>query len=269
MTLLHALADQLRNGALQLFAGLATVAVQLVLYVLLRQTRPRIRFHKLKDYGNERVTFLIRNLDSVRYHDGLIVVLEPRAAIEWVGVHAGPYSQGPPVPDAGDGLTIGFRKVPADATFSIKVALRPEATVRIRLAEHSPLRPRNFDDKLEPLRGVHRFSYFVARGLAGLVGFVVVVLIGLWITGDAPSWSDWPYLGAGVPLALAVFVLVVPTAGKPTVAGYLGWSGASKDWSQPAPGVRPEATTQPEPTQPESTQPEPAAGLGAIPQPDG
>lgn len=73
------------------------------------------------------------------------------------------------------------------------------------------------------------------RGLAGLAGFVTVLLIGLSLDGDLPAWSDWAYIGAAVPLALAVFVLVVPTGGKPIVAGYLGWSAASKDWSRTAP----------------------------------
>jgi hypothetical protein len=238
MEMLRAVLDQLAHGAVQSIAGLAAIALQLALYLVLRQTRPRIRFHKLKDYGNHRVSFLIRNLDSVRYHDGLVVVLEPRSAIEWVGVHAGPYCDGPPIPEPeSDGLAIGFKKLPADATFSIKVALRPEARVRLRLAERSPLRPRNFDDKLEPRRGARGFGHFVARGVAGLIGFATVLVFGLYLDGDAPTWSDWPYLGAGILLALATFVLVVPTGGKPIVAGYLGWSGASKDWSAPAPPV--------------------------------
>ena len=266
MTILRAIFDQLAQGAVQSIVGLVTVAAQLVLYILLRQTRPHIRFHEIKDSGDDRVTFLIRNLDSVPYHDNLVVVLEPRAKIEWVGVHAGPYCQDPPVPDGNGGLTISFEQVPADATFSIKVEHHRGCPVRIRLAESSPLRPRNFDDKLEPFRGVRRFSYFFARGLAGVIGFATVVLIGLYFDGDGPSWSDWPYLGAGVPLALAVFVLVVPAGGKPIVAGYLGWSGASKDWWPP---LEPAAAAHPVPAvQPEAAaQPEAAVSLDAVPQP--
>jgi hypothetical protein len=246
MVILRAVLDQLVHGAVQSIVGLAAVAIQLVLYLLLLQTRPRIRFHKLKDYGNHRVTFLIRNLDSVRYRDGLVVVLEPRSAIEWVGVHAGPHSDGPPTPEPdSDSLAIVFRKVPADATFSIKVELRPETTVRLRLADRSPLRPRNFDDKLEPQRGVRGFGHFLLRGLAGLIGFATVLVFGLYLDGDAPSASDWPYLGAGLLLALGTFVLVVQTGGKPIVAGYLGWSEASKDWSPPADPAPPIASIAP------------------------
>lgn len=246
MALLHELLAQLAHGAVQWVAGLVTIALQLVLYVLLRQTRPRIRFHEYPDPDDERVTFLIRNLDSVRYRDGLRVVLEPRSAIEWVGVHAGPYCQGPPVPDPDDDrLTIAFKEVPADATFSIKVALQPEGTVRLRLADTSPLQPRNFDEEFDPRRGAHGVRQLFVRGLAGVIGFATVVVLGLCLDGDAPCASDWPYLGAGVLLALATFVLVVQTGGKPTVTGYLGWSGASKDWSAPEPEVGPAAPEAP------------------------
>lgn len=236
MTFWHALYDELFRGAVQSAFGFAIVAAQLALYIALRQTKPNIRFHKLKDYGNERVAFLIRNLDSVRHNARLVVALAPCSAIERTSVHAGPYSDGPPAPDPdGARLLIAFRKVPADATFTIKVRLVRNAKVRLQLAPESELRPRSFDDKLAPFRGARRFSYFFARGLAGLIGFVGVLVIGLFLDGDAPGWSDWAYLGAALPIALATFVLVVPTGGKPIVAGYLGWSGASKDWSAPAP----------------------------------
>jgi hypothetical protein len=42
--------------------------------------------------------------------------------------------------------------------------------------------------------------------------------------------SDWLFFAIAIPLALVVFVLVVPTGGKPIVTGYLGWSGASNNW---------------------------------------
>jgi hypothetical protein len=247
MSLLRALFEQLMHAAQQSIAGLVAIALQLVLYLLQRRTGPHIRHHKHEVTGGLRVTFLIRNLDSVQYDDRLVVALGPRAAIEWVGVHAGPYCQDRPTEHT-DELVIAFDQVPSDATFSIQVELRRDTTVWLRLAESSPLRPPGFDEVLEPLRGVRGFGHFFLRGVAGLLGFATVPLLGLLIDGDAPTWMDWPYLCAGILLALPVFVLVVQTGDKPIVTGYLGWSGASKDWRAPeldAAPAAPGATTAP------------------------
>jgi hypothetical protein len=229
----QALLDELARGFVQSVIGLLIVALNLLVYFIFRYTKPNIRFHKIKDPRNSKVTFLIRNFDSVRYREKLVVRLESLSTIEHVSVHGGPYCEGPPIESEGadkGNILITFNKVPADATFSIRVKVKQGKKAKIWLAKSSRLRPRNFDRKLEPLRGVRRVGYFLVRGLAGLAGFVAVLLIGLALDGDVPSWADWAFIGAAIPLAAVVFVLVVPTGGKPIVAGYLGWSGASKDW---------------------------------------
>lgn len=230
MNLWNALGHELNRGALQFLVGAAVLGLHLLLDYCLGYTKANIRFHKLKDYAHNKVTFLIRNLDSVRYRQRLILRLEPKDAIKDISVHGGPYCSTPPAEDDQGDILITFDKVPADATFSIKVNLRPQKRAKIWLAKTSKLRARKFDVKLEAFRGVRRVSYFTMRWLAGLIGFVAVLMVGVMLDGHTPDGFDWPFIGAACPLAFIVFVLVVPTGGKPIVAGYLGWSGAAKEW---------------------------------------
>ena len=208
------------------------LACQLLLYFVLQYARPNIRFHKLRNDRTGDIVFLIRNFDAVRYQDTLRVTLEPVAVIEQVCVHAGPHCPAPPVLDpSGERIAIAFTKVPADATFSIRVRRKDlTRTVKIWLDPSSPLRPQRFDTKLPLENSFRRIAYFSLRFVVGVAGFVAVFNAGLQILGRELQHADWAFVAAGLPLALAVFVLVVPTGGKPTVAGYLGWSGASKDW---------------------------------------
>jgi hypothetical protein len=218
------------DAAVQAMIGLLVLALQLFLYFILRRTRPNIRFERLDDFDNNAVTFLIRNFDSVRYRRPLVLQLRPGSAIEHVHVHGGPFCQ-PPRADERDGsVLVTFTKVPADATFVIRVLQAPGAEVKVWLADSSPLRPRNFDRKLEPFRAAGRIGSFFARGLVGVLGFIVMFWSGLVLEGDGPQAWDWIFIAAAIPLALVVFVLVVPTGGKPILAGYLGWSGTSRDW---------------------------------------
>lgn len=87
-----------------------------------------------------------------------------------------------------------------------------------------------FDRKLVPFGAGRRVGYVLARGVVGLLGFVVVFWTGLVLGGDGLHASDWIFIAAAIPLAPVVFALVVPAGGKPILAGYLGWSGASRDW---------------------------------------
>jgi hypothetical protein len=230
MNIWRALVGELGDAAVQAMIGLLVLALQLFLYFLSRRTKPNIRFERIDDFDNCAVTFLIRKFDSVRYRGPLVLQLRPRLAIEHVNVHGGPFCKPPCSDERDDSVLVTFTKVPADATFSIRVQQAPGAEVKIWLARSSTLRPRDFDRKLEPFRAARRVSYVLARGLVGVLGFVVMFWTGLLLEGDGPHASDWIFVAAAIPLALVVFVLVVPAGGKPIVAGYLGWSGASRDW---------------------------------------
>jgi len=137
--------------------------------------------------------------------------------------------------DSEGNILITFDKIPADATFSIEVKHKPADHVKLWLHDSSRLHPRNFDRKLEPFRGTHRIGYFLARWLIGLLGFIAVVGIGLALGSETDGGEkldpvDLAFFAIAIPLALVVFVLVVPTGGKPIATGYLGWSGASNNW---------------------------------------
>jgi len=230
MSIWSALAGELGHGIVLSLGGLLVLALQLLLYFVSGRTSPNIRFQRFEDFANNRVTFLIRNFDSVRHRGKLVVSLQPKAAIEQISVHGKPYCKEPLREDGHGNILITFDKVPADATFSIEVTRKPSDQVKLWLADSSELRPQGFNRKLEPFRGARRVSYFLARGLVGVYGFIIMFLIGLALDGDEPAPSDWGFVATAIPLALVVFVLVVPTGGKPIVAGYLGWSGASKNW---------------------------------------
>jgi hypothetical protein len=194
---------------------------------------PNVRFYRFDDFVHDGITFLIRNFDSVTHKSKLIVRLHSQAAIEEVRVHGRPFCAAPPVSDGKGNILITFDKVPADATFVIKVKRKSSVAsdqVMLWLADRSELRPRHFDKRLEPFRGARRARYFFVRALVGLLGFIAMFWIGVTFTGDAPTGPDWPFIAVATPAALVVFVLVVPTAGKSTAAGYLGWNGASRDW---------------------------------------
>ena len=234
MTSWGALAGELGFALVLAIAGLLILVWQLSIYFISGRAKPNIRFHRLEDFINNRVTFLIRNFDSVRYKVPLVVSLHSKTAIENIRVHGMPFCKAPIRDDVDGNIVITFDKVPADATFSIEVKRKPSDQVKLWLDDSSPLRPRNFDRKLEPFRGANRVGYLLARWLIGLLGFIAVFWIGLAIglaaDGDKPDPSDWIFFVIAIPLALVVFVLVVPTGGKPIVTGYLGWSGASNNW---------------------------------------
>lgn len=230
MNIWGALVVELGDAVVQAIIGLLVLALQLFLCFVSRRTKPNIRFERIDDFDSNAVTFLIRNFDSVRYRGPLVLRLHPRAAIEHVNVHAGPFCEPPRSDDSDDSVLVTFSKVPANATFSIRVQQAPRGEVKVWLADCSTLRPRDFDRKLEPFRAARRVSYFLVRGVVGLLGFVGMFWTGLLLDGDGPHGSDWIFIAAAIPLALVVFVLVVPIGGKPIIAGYLGWSGASRDW---------------------------------------
>lgn len=248
------------TGAVVL-VGFVVLTCQLGIYWILQYTKPNTRFHKLRNDRTGDIVFLIRNLDAVRYHHPVSVTLEPMDAIEQVCVHAGPHCPDPPVADA-PRIVVAFTKVPADATFSIRVRRKDRSkTVKMYLHPDSELRPRGFDKPLSPLAGFRRVGYFAIRFLIGLGGFIALFCVGLHAQPQDLRWADLAFIGAGLPLALVVFVLVVPTGGKPTVAGYLGWSGASKDWP-----ARPPQPVAPEPARPAPVD-EPARRTGSPPGP--
>jgi hypothetical protein len=243
MSELHEVAGELCFALVLALAGLLVFLCQLAIYFITGRTRPNIRFHRLENFRQSRVTFLVRNFDSVRYERPLVVSLHPKAAIESISVHGMPFCRAPMRDDGHGSILITFDKVPADATFSIEVKRKPADQVKLWLDSSSRLRPRSFDRKLEPFHGARRVSYFLARWLIGLFGFIAVFGIGLArdhkgaldellvrIQEGKAEWSDWSFFVIAIPLALVVFVLVVPTGGKPIATGYLGWSGASNDW---------------------------------------
>lgn len=242
-----ALTDLAVVSAMVVLAGLGVLVCQLGIYFILRYTKPTIGFHKLPNDKTGDIVFLIRNFDAVRYHSSLRVMLEPLQAIARVHVHAGPHCPDPPVAEpSANRISIEFTKVPADATFSLRVCRKkPHRTVKLHLHPDSELKSRLFAEPLPSHEGFRPVGYFGFRFIAGLAGFVTLLCLGLSFLAGEAQWADWRFIGAALLLALAVFVLVVPTGGKSTIAGYLGWSGASKDWFAEPPPVPPRPTPWP------------------------
>lgn len=127
------LAGELRFTFVLAVAGVLVLVCQFVIYFITGRTSPNIRFHRLDDFVGNRVTFLIRNFDSVRYERLLVVSLQSKAAIENIAVHGMPFCKAPMRDDAHGNILITFDKVPADATFSIEVKGKPADQVKLWL----------------------------------------------------------------------------------------------------------------------------------------
>lgn len=214
---------------------LVVLAVTVGLQIALGYTRPNIGY-QLRSHRDRDHTFFIRNLDAIHYKQAMHVIVSGHG-VRHVEVQAGPWSHHKPVKiDDIDGqvrVLVVLDEVPEDAAFAIRVRC-PGGVPGIEIADDSPLRPRGFRKPLARFNARAKLRYYGVRYAVGIIGFLVIYLVGLWLKYFKIEDADWVTAGIAVIVSGFAFALVVPLSGKRTIVGYVTSVDTDHHWGDRA-----------------------------------